>query len=198
MISGMEAIYFASAQELHDWLDQHHGDTAEVLVGFYKVDSGRAGLTYAQALDEALCFGWIDGVRKRVDAERYTIRFTPRKPGSVWSAVNLRRAAELEAAGRLQPAGLRAYHERAPQKVQQYSYENRPQDLPEEYQEQFRANPTAWEFFSAQPPSYRRTATWFVVSAKQEETRQRRLAQVIEAAAQGKRLAQLTSGSQAT
>ncbi len=194
-MSCMDAIYFHDADELHAWLAEHHATADELLLGFYKRETGAPSPTYGEALDAALCYGWIDGVRRRVDEARYTIRFTRRTADSHWSAVNLRRAAELEAAGRLHPAGLAAYHGRKPERERQYSYENRPRELDEPYRAQFEANPAAWAFFQAQPPSYRRSAAWYVLDAKQEATRQRRLTQVIEASAAGQRLAQLSGNA---
>jgi uncharacterized protein YdeI (YjbR/CyaY-like superfamily) len=143
-------------------------------------------------VDEALCAGWIDGVRYTVDSERYRIRFTPRRKGSNWSQVNIRRAEELTAQGRMSPAGAAAFAARAEVKDKQYSYENRPRELGEGYEQQFRRHPEAWAFFAVQPPSYRRTAAWWVLSAKQETTRQRRLSALIDGSAQGLRLAELS------
>ncbi len=149
-------------------------------MGFAKKGSGRAGLTYPEALDEALCFGWIDGVRRSVDAERYTIRFTPRKPTSVWSAVNIARARELVAAGRMAPAGNAAFERRDEKRARLYSYERARVRLDHEYERTFRRNARAWSFFQAQPPWYRRTSTWWVMSAKREETRNRRFASLLD------------------
>jgi uncharacterized protein YdeI (YjbR/CyaY-like superfamily) len=187
----VDPVYFRSPADLRDWLERHHDGATELAVGFWRTSSGNCGLTWAQAVDEALCFGWIDGVRRRVDDQRYTIRFTPRRPNSSWSAVNVARVAELTAQGRMRPAGLAAFERRTPEKSGNYSYENRPADLEGPYADQFRAEAAAWAFFRAQPPSYRRTATWWVISAKKEETRQRRLATLIEDSAHGRRLGML-------
>lgn len=187
----MKPVMFADAAAFRRWLDAHHAHATELLVAFYGKSSGRGGLTYAEALDEVLCYGWIDGVRRRLDAHRYTIRFTPRRRGSVWSLVNVRHVERLTAAGRMHPAGLAAFAARDAQKTGVYSFENRPQDFPPSLAKTFRAHPSAWRFWLAQPPGYRRTAIWWVISAKQETTRQRRLARLIADSAAGRRLAQL-------
>ena len=188
-------IFFASPEEFRDWLDRHHATEREVQVGYYKKHTGRPSMTWAQSVDEALCYGWIDGVRKSVDAESYTTRFTPRRRGSNWSAVNIRRVGELTALGRMRPPGLRAFEVRDESKTSPYSSENAPVDFDADTAEQFRAQGAAWDFFIAQPPGYRRTATWWVMSAKREDTRRKRLATLIEDSGNGRRLALLTSPS---
>ncbi len=180
--------YFTSAAKFRDWLVKRHATTTELLVGFYKKSSGKLSISYQQALDEALCFGWIDGIRKTVDESRYTIRFTPRKPRSNWSNVNVKRVNELIAEGRMTPAGLAAFEARKAEKSGVYSYENRPRRLSTDYEQQFRANKKAWEFFQSQAPFYQRTACAWVMTAKKEETRLRRLATLIEDSAQESRL----------
>jgi uncharacterized protein YdeI (YjbR/CyaY-like superfamily) len=187
----MNPHYFTSPIKFHQWLEKHHATSSELLVGFYKVGSGKPSIAYQEALDEALCFGWIDGIRKSVDEERYTIRFTPRKPTSNWSNVNIKRMQELIAAGRVQPAGLAAFEARTAAKSGVYTYENRPRQLPPEYEKIFRKNKPAWAFFQSQAPYYQRTACGWVMSAKKEETRLRRLATLIEDSAQGRRLAMM-------
>jgi uncharacterized protein YdeI (YjbR/CyaY-like superfamily) len=184
----MKPTFFKSAADFRDWLGQRHAAARELLVGFYKKESGRGGITYPEALDEALSFGWIDGVRKRIDAEAYTIRFTPRKPGSIWSAVNIARAGELTAQGLMKPPGLRAFRERDQQKTQLYSYEREQGNLDPALDAVLRANRKASTFFDAQPPGYRKVATFWVMSAKKEETRARRLAHLIERSASGTRI----------
>ena len=184
----MKPAFFQSAADFRDWLARHHATARELLVGFYRKESGRGGITYPEALDEALAFGWIDGVRKRIDAEAYTIRFTPRKPGSTWSAVNIKRVGELTAQGLMKPPGLRAFDERDEQKTRQYSYEREQGKLDPALDATLRANRKAAAFFDAQPPGYRKTATFWVMSAKQEETRARRLAHLIERSASGARI----------
>jgi uncharacterized protein YdeI (YjbR/CyaY-like superfamily) len=184
----MKPAFFQSAADFRDWLAQHHADARELLMGFYRKESGRGGITYPEALDEALSFGWIDGVRKRIDAESYTIRFTPRKPGSIWSAVNIQRVGELTARGLMKPPGLRVYAERDERKSRQYSYEREQAQLDPALDAALRANRKASSFFDAQPPGYRKTATFWVMSAKQEDTRARRLAHLIERSASGTRI----------
>ena len=174
------------------WLTAHQAATPELLVGFYKRGSGRPSITWPESVDEALCYGWIDGVRRRVDDLRYTIRFTPRRRGSIWSAVNVKRAAELTALGRMRPAGMRAFEHRVGAKTEIYSYEQRmAPKLTPAYEKQFRANAAAWTFFQSHPPWYQRTATWWVVSAKREETRLKRLATLITDCGAGRTIAQL-------
>ncbi len=187
----MDAVFFNSPDDFRAWLSANGDQAREVWVGFYKKSADQTGISYPQALDQALCYGWIDGVRKTIDAQRYTIRFTPRKPGSVWSAVNLKRAAELERQGLMQPAGLSAYHGRDHEKTNRYSYEREASALSPEQEAQFRAHPAAWEFFQSQPPSYQKPAIWWVVSAKQDDTRAKRLATLIDNSANGQRIAPL-------
>jgi uncharacterized protein YdeI (YjbR/CyaY-like superfamily) len=187
----MEVKYFESAADFRRWLRQHDR-VSELWVGFHKKDSGKGGLTYPEAVDEALCFGWIDGVKKRVDEWRYTHRFSPRKPKSNWSLINIRNVERLTKAGRMTPAGLEAFAARQPAKSGVYSFENAAREFSAAQQRQFQANPAAWAFFGEQPAGYRRTATWWVVSAKQEETRARRLAQLIADSGRGRRLGQVT------
>lgn len=159
-------------------------------MGFHKKSSGRPSLTWPESVDEALCFGWIDGVRKSVDEESYTNRFTPRRKGSNWSEVNIRRARQLIRTGRMQPAGLRAFKARDPEKSRQYSFEQRhAARLDGKDEARFRRNAAAWTFFESQPPGYRRLAIWWVVSARREDTRTRRLNTLIEDSTKGRRLA---------
>jgi uncharacterized protein YdeI (YjbR/CyaY-like superfamily) len=182
------AIYFTSPVDFRKWLDSNHAACTELQVGFYKKSSGKASIAYPEALDEALCFGWIDGVRKRVDTEAYSIRFTPRKAKSQWSAVNIKRVRKLSAEGRMHSSGLRAF-EGAERQKRKYSYEQRHKArLSTQDERQFRANAKAWEFFQLQPPGYLKTATFWVVSAKREETRERRLGVLISASAAGRRI----------
>lgn len=158
-------------------------------MGFHKRHTGKPSLTWPEAVDEALCFGWIDGVRRRVDDGRYTIRFTPRKPGSTWSAVNLKRVRALQRAGRMRPAGLRVYRQRDRRKSGLYSFEQRRRArLPPALARQFRAHAAAWTYFRSQPPWYRRTATFWVVSARREATRRRRLELLLAHSARGRRI----------
>jgi uncharacterized protein YdeI (YjbR/CyaY-like superfamily) len=188
----MEVTFFETPAAFRAWLTEHHDRARELWVGFHKKGTGRPSITWPEAVDQALCFGWIDGVRKRIDDASYAIRFTPRQPGSIWSAVNVKRAGELAELGLMQPAGLAAFAARDEAKTNRYAYEQRAAALDEAAERQFRANAAAWAFFEAQPPSYRRAAIWWVVSAKKEETRRKRLAVLIEDSAQGRRLAMLT------
>jgi uncharacterized protein YdeI (YjbR/CyaY-like superfamily) len=189
----MEPTFFATPAEFRAWLEVHHESAAELLVGFHKKASGRPSITWPQSVDQALCFGWIDGVRRSLGPDAYTIRFTPRKPRSFWSTVNVKRAQELIEAGLMAPAGVRAYEARAGERSGAYSYENREAArLDPEQEREFRARPEAWEWFERRPPSYKRAAAWWVVSAKREETRRRRLATLIEDSAHGRTVKPLT------
>jgi uncharacterized protein YdeI (YjbR/CyaY-like superfamily) len=187
----VEPIFFPTPEEFRNWLRRNHDSATELLVGYHKRGTGRPSLTWPQSVDEALCFGWIDGVRKRIDDERYQIRFTPRKPGSTWSAVNVKRVGELIALGRMEPAGSAAFERRTAADTGVYSYEypGMP-EFPSDHRARFAEHPQAWEFFQAQPPSYRKTAVRWVMTAKQDVTRQRRLAALIECSAEGRRLPQ--------
>jgi uncharacterized protein YdeI (YjbR/CyaY-like superfamily) len=183
---GMKPMFFPSPTDFRQWLENNHQKYAELWVGFYKKSSAKPSITYPEALNEALCFGWIDGVRHSVDHDAYTIRFTPRKPKSQWSAVNTKRAQQLAEAGRMRPAGLNAFAV-AKDQPRKYSYEQRQHaSFGREQEQQFRANRRAWNFFQSQPPWYRRTATFWVVSAQKDETRQRRLAILIRDSEQGR------------
>jgi uncharacterized protein YdeI (YjbR/CyaY-like superfamily) len=183
----MGARFFPSPAAFRAWLHRHHAREVELLVGFWKRGTGRPSLTWPESVDEALCYGWIDGVRRSVDADRYAIRFTPRKARSRWSAVNRRKAEALIAAGRMQPAGLRAWGARPDDEDAGYSFESRTAlRLPPALERTFRARPAAWSWFQARPPGYRRTAIHGVVSAKREETRGRRLAQLVADSAAGR------------
>ena len=182
---------FKSAAEFREWLQKHHDCATELWLGFYNQRSAEQGITYREALDEALCFGWIDGVRKSIDETTYKQRFTPRKEKSYWSAINIKRVQELTKLGRMAPTGVKAF-ERRTSDSGKYSFESRPKKLPAWYEKQFKANDGAWKFFRSQAPWYQRTATFWVVSAKQEETRHRRLATLIGDSAAGRRLGVLT------
>src|SRR5688572_4434276 len=175
----MKPRFFKSGEEFRNWLGKRHASAKELLLAFYKTGSGRGGITYQQALDEALCFGWIDGVRKRRDDLSYTIRFSPRQRRSIWSVVNMRRVAELTRAGRMHPAGTQAYEARDPARSKIYLYEREAQEFDPASQRRFQANDAAWRFFESQAPSYRRGITGWIMSAKKEETRCRRLEQLI-------------------
>ncbi len=186
---GMKPTFFKAGAQFRAWLAKHHSRSDELLVGFYKTGSGKSGITYRQALDEALCYGWIDGVRRNYTPDSYTIRFTPRKPRSHWSRINIARAHELKAAGLMHEAGFAAFERRDEGKTINYSYELRAATLTPAYEKRFRANRAAWAFFTSQAPSYQRLAKFFVMSAKQEETRVRRLGMLIADSAARRRLA---------
>jgi uncharacterized protein YdeI (YjbR/CyaY-like superfamily) len=184
----MKPRFFKTPAAFRKWLAANHQKSKELWVGFYKKDTGKASITWSESVDDALCFGWIDGIRKKFDDESYVIRFTPRKPESIWSAVNMRNVERLIKDKRMTDAGLKAYALRKEFRSGIYSYEQRPTELVEPYASQFKKNKAAWKFFQSQPPGYRKMMTWFIVSAKTEETRQKRLARLIDESAQGKRM----------
>lgn len=180
--------FFQSPSAFRKWLAANHAKAQELWVGFHKKGSGKPSITWPDSVDEALCFGWIDGIRKSIDAESYMIRFTPRKPSSNWSTVNVRNVEKLIKEKRMQPAGVKAYEARKENRSGIYSYEQRSPELVEPYASEFKRNRTAWEFFQAQPPSYRKVMNWRVISAKREETRLKRLKQLIELSAEKQRM----------
>jgi len=188
----MKITFFKSPSALRAWLRANHAARTELWIGFHKIGSGKPGVTYSEAVEQALCFGWIDGVKKSVNATAYTHRFTPRKPRSKWSAINLERARKLIATGNMEAAGLKAL-EGADTTSRAYSYEQRKSAKLSAVQEyQFQARRKAWEFFHAQAPWYQRTATWWIVSAKKEETRKKRLAKLIAHSLAGETIPPLT------
>ena len=191
----MKPKFFSAPDQFRRWLEQNHDRETELLVGFHKKSSGKKSITYAEALDEALCFGWIDGVRKNFDETSYTIRFTPRKPRSIWSNVNVNHVERLKKAGRMQPPGLAAYDRRDPKRTGIYAFENRPRELAPAYEKMFRQNRRAWKFFEQTPPGLKRTIIFWVMSAKKEETQLRRLKQLIENSEKGIRSGVLTPKS---
>ena len=184
----MQPKFFTSPEQFRKWLERNHDSAAELLVGFHKKSSAKKSITYAEALDEALCFGWIDGVRKSFDETSYTIRFTPRKPRSIWSNVNVRHVERLKKEGRMHTPGLEAYDRRDAKRTGIYSFENRPRELSPEYEKTFRQNKAAWKFFQEQPPGYKKLMIFRTMSAKKEETRLRRLQQLIESSEKGERM----------
>jgi uncharacterized protein YdeI (YjbR/CyaY-like superfamily) len=190
----MEATFFATADDFRRWLEENSTTAGELIVGFYKAGSGRPSLTWPESVDEALCFGWIDGVRKRIDDASYLIRFSPRRADSVWSAVNIASAGRLIAAGRMTPAGMAAFEARKENKSGIYSYEQRRAGLEEPYNSLLQQNEAAWDFLQSQPPSYRKGVSWFILSAKQEATRMKRLEKLIEYSARGERLPEFRIG----
>lgn len=189
----MKATFFATPEAFKAWLAGNHERVPELLVGFYKKASLKPSMTWPESVDQALCFGWIDGVRKRIDEVSYTIRFTPRRASSIWSSVNVRRVGELSDLGLMRPAGLKAFELRDPKKSAIYGYEQGDSArFPDAFESRFRANKKAWNFFRAQAPWYQRTATHWVIRAKREETRIRRLAKLIEDSQAQRRIDQLT------
>jgi uncharacterized protein YdeI (YjbR/CyaY-like superfamily) len=184
----VSAVAFASAAQFRTWLRSHHAGASALLVEIRKAGSSRPGISYAEALDEALCYGWIDGVRRRIDDESFSIRFSPRKPKSIWSRINVAHVKRLIAEGRMQKAGLVAWEAREEKRTGVYAFEQESRELPAVYQRQFRANPKAWKWFRSQAPWYQRLCTHRVISAKKEETRQRRLDDLIAKSASGKRI----------
>ncbi|MCB0547043.1 MAG: YdeI/OmpD-associated family protein [Phaeodactylibacter sp.] len=190
----MKPKYFPTQADFRNWLEQHHGQEEELWVGYYKKATKKTSITWPQSVDEALCFGWIDGLRKSVDEESYIIRFTPRRPTSIWSAVNIKRFGELKELGRVQPSGQAAYEKRAEKRSEMYSYEQGTLSLPEAYEKKIRANKSAWDFFQALPPSVRKPSIWYVMSAKRKDTQLRRLETLIQCSEEGQRLPSLRRG----
>lgn len=188
----MEPTFFKTPGDLRRWLERNHASATELWIGMYRKASGKGGVTYKEALDEALCIGWIDGVRKRLDEESFVQRFTPRRPDSYWSAVNIKRAQELIEAGRMHATGLAAFERRDSLKAEKYSFERQNAKLDPGMEKRFRANPRAWAFFESQPPGYRRLIAHWVTSAKKEETRQRRLETLIKESAARRRVGLLS------
>ena len=186
----MKPKFFRAPADFRSWLEKNHATTTELWVGFYKKDSGKSSITWPESVDQALCFGWIDGIRKRVDEISYQIRFTPRRRGSIWSAINIKRAKELVRQKQMRPTGLKAFAARIENKSGIYSYEQRSTELSQPYAKLLKKNNAAWNFFEKQPPSYRKMIGWWITRAKKEETRTARLAKLISESAKGKRLFQ--------
>ncbi len=186
-----ELKYFKTSSALRIWYKSNHKKSTELWLGFYKKDSGKASVTYPEALDEALCFGWIDGIRKKIDDEVYTIRFTPRKPKSYWSAVNIKKAESLIESGKMEKSGLIEFEKRDKKKSGSYSFERANVKLKPSFEKKFITNKKAWKFFQSSPSSYKKPAMWWVMSAKQEETRLKRLQQLISDSENGLRIKQM-------
>jgi uncharacterized protein YdeI (YjbR/CyaY-like superfamily) len=190
---GEKRTFFTIPSEFRQWLEENYDKNQELWVGFYKKGSGKPSITWPEAVDEALCWGWIDGLRKGIDDVSYMIRFTPRKPRSIWSAINIKRVVELTGLGLMQAAGLQAFEGRKEDKSAIYAYEQKDAaKLDEEYEQQFRTNEKAWDFFQSQAHWYRKTAIWWVISAKKEETKLKRLATLIEDSEHERTIARLT------
>ena len=188
--------FFATLNDWRAWLEKNHAGNEELWVGFYKRDSGRPSITWPESVDGALCFGWIDGVRKSIDSASYMIRFTPRKPRSIWSAINIKRVGELQKLGMMHAAGLAAFEKRNGDRSAIYAYEQRKTaKLPPKFEKQFRTQTGAWNFFQSQPPWYQRTSTYWVISAKKEETRLKRLATLIDCSQHKRTIPSLTRPS---
>jgi uncharacterized protein YdeI (YjbR/CyaY-like superfamily) len=188
----MTIKFFKSPSHFREWLEANHASVQELWVGYYKKSSAKTSITWPESVDQALCFGWIDGLRKSIDELSYKIRFTPRKPTSVWSTVNVNRVEVLTNEGLMHPAGLAAFEKRKDNRSGIYSYEQRTDAIPEPYAKKLQANKAAWDFVQAQIPSYRKAVGWWVVSAKKEETRQKRLDKLIEDSANGRTIDQYT------
>ncbi|WP_242929435.1 YdeI/OmpD-associated family protein [Pontibacter vulgaris] len=184
----MLPTFFPTQNDFRKWLEENHEKETELLVGFYKVGSGKPSITWPQSVDEALCFGWIDGVRRNIDAESYSIRFTPRKPKSTWSAVNIKKVEELSKLGLMRPAGFASFDKLEESNSRIYSYEKAPEALSKAYTEQFKANSNAWAFFQGQAPSYKKRAIHWVMAGKQEKTQLSRLHKLIATSQAGNRI----------
>jgi uncharacterized protein YdeI (YjbR/CyaY-like superfamily) len=184
----VKPLFFPTPADFREWLERNHETAPELLVGFYKKGSGRPSITWPESVDEALCFGWIDGIRRTIDEESYTIRFTPRRPRSYWSAVNLKRADELLKLGRMRPAGLRAFEGRDPRRTYSHQQGKEELKLASACERKLKANAKAWAFFQSQPPYYRRMMALWVMSAKKEETQLKRLSTLIADSARGRRI----------
>lgn len=187
--------FFRTSADLRRWLEKNHDKARELWIGFYRKDSGKGGITYAEALDEALSYGWIDGIRKKIDDVSFTNRFTPRKKNSIWSNVNIRHIARLTREGRMMPPGLAAYNAKDERRAGVYSFEREKAELEPAMKTRFRKNPKAWKFFDSQPPYYRKLAAWYVISAKRDETREKRLSDLIACSARQTRLPPFTPAS---
>ena len=184
----MEPAFFADQLDFRKWLEKNHQKEKELLVGFYKLTSKKPSMSWSESVDQALCFGWIDGVRKSIDEESYPIRFTPRKTSSIWSAINIQKMEDLTKAGLMTDAGLKAFSFRTENKSKIYSHEKEPVPLDGSYEKQFKANKTAWDFFEKQAPSYKKVMIHWIMSAKQEKTRQSRLEKTISESEKQKRI----------
>jgi uncharacterized protein YdeI (YjbR/CyaY-like superfamily) len=184
----MPAIYFETQFEFRKWLEKHYKKEKELIVGYYKVDSGKPSMSWSQSVDQALCFGWIDGVRRSIDKESYCIRFTPRRSTSIWSEINIKKVKELTKAGLMKPEGLKAFALRTAHRSKIYSHEKEPVALETNYEGQFRKDELAWDFFTKQAPSYKKVIIHWIMSAKQEKTRQSRLEKAIKMSRQQKRV----------
>ena len=188
LLTVMEVLFFKTPEEFRNWLEINSEMISELWVGYYKISTGKPSVTYSNALDEALCYGWIDGLRKSIDESSYCIRFTPRKPKSIWSEVNIKKVEELISQGRMTPGGLAAFEKRKDARSGIYSYENQPEKLDPIIEARFKEHQKAWDFFTAQPPSYKKSCIFYVMSGKQEATKVARIEKLISACEVGKRV----------
>lgn len=177
----MTPTFFPNPSEFRKWLDKNHKTASELIVGYYKVGTKKPSMTWSESVDQALCYGWIDGIRRSIDEERYCIRFTPRKLKSIWSAINIKKIEELKKQGLMKPAGLAIFEKRTEENSKIYSHENEAVHFSDEFEKKFKANKKAWNYFTSQAPSYQKVATYLVMNAKQEATQQKRLKELIEA-----------------
>lgn len=184
----MTLKFFPTQSEFRQWLEENHDKETELIVGFYRIGSGKPSMTWSEAVDQALCFGWIDGVRRKIDEESYSNRFTPRRPNSNWSAVNIKKIEELTKQDLMKPAGIAAFEKRKEEKSRIYAYENKPTEFPQEFEKLFRTNEKAWDFFTKQPAGYKKTMMYWVLSAKQEATQKSRLEKLIFECENGRRM----------
>ncbi len=187
----MNPEFFPTQKDFRQWLEEHHDKVDELWVGYYKKATGTPSITWPESVDEALCFGWIDGIRKSIDEASYKIRFTPRRPGSLWSAVNLKRVAELIELDLMRPAGTAVFEKRDVKKIERYSYERESVRINPGYEKKIKENPEAWAFFQKLPPSAKKATVWWLMSAKREETRLRRLDVLIQCSQEGQRIPSL-------
>jgi len=183
--------FFRTQASFRKWLEKNHDKAKELLVGFYKVNSGKQSMTWSESVDEAICFGWIDGLRRSINQESYSIRFTPRRPGSIWSAINIKKVDDLSKKGLMFPSGLVAFEKREEKKSAIYSYEKAPENLSDDFSKKFKSNKKAWEFFESMAPSYQRTAIHWVMNAKQEGTKLKRLDELIKDSEAGRKIKSL-------
>lgn len=184
----MTPTFFDTQEKFRTWLEKHHQNETELLVGFYKVSSKKPCMSWSESVDQALCFGWIDGIRKSIDHESYTIRFTPRKKSSIWSAINIKKIEELTKAGLMMPEGQKVFEFRSEERSKIYSHETAPSVLSPEFEKQFKAHPTAWQYFDNQAPSYKKVMIHWIMTAKQEKTRLSRLEKAIQISGEQKRM----------
>jgi len=184
----MSPLFFTTQSDLRKWFKKNHKKADELLVGYYKKSTGKASITWQESVDEALCFGWIDGIRKSIDEESYKIRFTPRRKGSIWSAVNTKRIKELIKLNLVKPSGLKVFNNRDEKKTELYSFEQVKVKLPKEFEKKIKANKKAWVYFQKLPPSAKKLSTWWIISAKKEETKLNRLNTLIKCSEEGRKI----------